>query len=337
MPRTLPLLVVAVMTAVAASVAAQEPKGRTPGTASGRPDLSGMWTFNSGVPLQRPPSFAGKQFFTREEFEARRKTIRNFAAFVGKFAPVEAVGLDWIDDRPPVDDLRTSLISYPENGRLPALVEGVKRMPGVEDFITALTDPKSGGLASIGPALAAFGAGRKDSYTDFMMAERCLLDADVPMLPQFDGNYVRIVQGPDHLALVTDLSRRVIALDGRPHAGDRVRSWTGTSRGHWEGDTLVIETRNFSDRTPSFAGAGNAFAKVVTERFTRTSPTTIEYSATVVDPKTFTDRIELSFPMALVDTHIYEFACHEGNYSLPLALSGARTQDDEAKKAAPEK
>jgi hypothetical protein len=332
MDRAFRLLVVAVATVTAVSAAAQGANGKAPRTESGRPDLQGMWNFNSGVPLQRPPSFAGRKFFTQEEFEARRATIRNFSGFVSKFAPVEAVGFDWMDDRPPVEDLRTSLIAYPEDGRLPALVEGVKRTPGVEDFITALTDPKSGGLGSIGPALAAFGAGRKDSYTDFMMSERCLLDADVPMLPQFD-NYVQIVQGPDHVALVTDLSRRVIALDGKPRVGEPVRSWTGTSRGHWEGDILVVETRNFSERSPSFAGAGNAYAKVVTERFRRTSPTTLEYSATLVDAKTFKDRIELSFPMVLVDANIHEFACHEGNYSLPLALSGARKQDEDARKA----
>jgi hypothetical protein len=196
----------------------------------------------------------------------------------------------------------------------------------------ALTDPKGGGLKALGPAFAAFGAGKRDSYTDFMPPERCLIDLDVPLLPTFD-NYVRIVQGPDHVALVTDVSRRVIALDGKPQVGDRLRSWTGTSRGRWEGDTLVVETRNFSERAPGFAGAGNSYAKVVTERFTRTSPTRLEYSATVVDPKTFTDRVELSFPMVIVDTQIHEFACHEGNRSLPLTLSGARKQDEDAKHA----
>ena len=331
MPRTRPVLVVAIVTAVAASVAAQ---GSKPGAAAGdasRRDLQGMWNFSSGVPLQRPPSFAGKKFFTKEEFEARQKTLRSFPTFVSKFAPVEAVGLDWVDDRLPIEDLRTSLMSYPEDGRLPALVAGVTRMPGIDDFIVALTDPKGGGLKTIGPALAAFGAGKKDSHTDFMPSERCLIDLDVPMLPTFD-NYVQIIQGPDHVALVTDLSRRVIALDGKPHPSDQVRSWTGTSRGRWEGDTLVVETRNFSARAPGFAGAGNSYAKVVTERFTRTSPTRLEYSAAVVDAKTFTDRIELSFPMVIVDTHVHEFACHEGNRSLPLALSGARKQDEDARR-----
>ena len=336
MPRTHCQLVVAIVTVAAVSSGlqgwAQGSSGKAPGAGSSRRDLQGMWNFSSGVPLQRPPSFAGRKSFTKEEFAARLKTLRDFPGFVAKFAPVEAVGLDWMDDRPPVEDLRTSLISYPEDGRLPALVEGVKRMPGIDDFIVALTDPKGGGLASLGPALAAFGAGKKDSHTDFMPSERCLLDLDVPMLPTFD-NYVRIVQGPDHVALITDLGRRVIALDGKPQVGDRVRSWTGTSRGHWEGDTLVVETRNFSDRAPGFAGAGNSHAKVVTERFTRASPTRLEYSATVVDAKTFTDRIDLSFPMVLVETHVHEFACHEGNRSLPLALAGARKQDEDATRA----
>jgi hypothetical protein len=322
---------VAVVTILAASTAAQGSKTRVPDTEGDRRDLQGMWNFTSAVPLQRPPSFAGKKFFTQEEFDARRKAVRGFFELAGKFAPVEAVGLDWIDTRPPIADLRTSLISYPEDGRLPAPIAGVKRMLGIEDFIEALTDPKGGGPAAIGSALAAFGAGKKDSYTDFMPSERCLLDADVPMLPQVDGNYLQIVQGPDHVALITDISRRVIALDGTPRIGDGLRSWTGNSRGRWEGDTLVIETRNFLDRRPSFAGAGTASAKVVTERFRRASPARLEYSATIVDARTYTDRIELSFPMVLVDTHIHEFACHEGNRSLPLALSGARKQDEDAK------
>jgi hypothetical protein len=143
--------------------------------------------------------------------------------------------------------------------------------------------------------------------------------------------------------LVTDsligqsLDRRIVFLDGRPPLGDALRSWAGTSRGHWEGETLVVETRNFTDRTPSFAGAGNSRDKVVTERFTRTSKGIIEYAARVVDPKTFQDRVELSFPMLLVEAHmadayLYEEACHEGNYSLRNALSAARKEEETTKK-----
>ena len=113
-----------------------------------------------------------------------------------------------------------------------------------------------------------------------------------------------------------------------------MRHWTGISTGRWEGETLVVTTRNFNDRLPSFAGAGNGRAKVVTERFTRTSNNRIEYAATVVDPQTFQDRIELSFPMveAKATAQIFEGACHEGNYSMRNSLAAARI-DDEARKA----
>jgi hypothetical protein len=249
-----------------------------------------------------------------------------------KFAPVEAVGLDWMDDAPPVDDLRTSLITYPANGRLPALVRGVRRMPGIDDLIAALGSVQGGAPpVALFAQFASFGGGNKDSYTDFMMSERCLVGGEVPFVPQLDGNYLQIIQGRDHVVVMTESSRRIIALNGGAPLGDKLRHWSGISRGRWEGETLVVDTRNFSDRTPSFAGAGNSFDKVVTERFTRTSSNRIEYAATILDPKTFQDRIELSFPMAPANVQLYEDGCHEGNRSMRNALAAARI-DDETRK-----
>jgi hypothetical protein len=241
--------------------------------------------------------------------------------------------VDLLDNTPHVEDLRTSLISYPENGRLPAILEGVRRVPGPEDVIALLAEAKGGPPpAALQALIAAFTGGKKDSYKDFMPSERCLIAATVPLTPQLDGNYVQIVQARDHVVLFMDFDRRVISLNGKGALGDAHRSWSGTSIGHWEGETLVVETKNFNDRMPSFAGAGNSHDKVVVERFTRAASDRIEYAATVVDPKTFKDRIELSFPMALVDAQIYEGACHEGNYSMRNSLSAAR-KDDEAQKA----
>lgn len=328
MRPTRSLLLSIVLTAVAASAAGQDGNYRAPRTESGRPDLEGVWNFNTGVPLQRPVPFADRTVFTKAEFEQRRTGLRNVLQLASKFVPVEAVGLDWIDNTLYVEDLRTSLITYPGNGRLPALLAGAQRRPGVEDFLAALSNPKGGSPADLQSLLAAFGSGKKDSYIDFMLSERCLFGADVPLVPQIDSNYVQIIQGPDHVVLLTDLERRIIPLDGRPAPPDGPRTWSGTSRGRWDGEALVVETRNFNGRLPSFAGAGFSHEKAVTERFTRTSANTIAYAATVVDPKTFQDRIELSFPMARVDEAIYGFACHEGNYSLPLALSGARAEDE---------
>lgn len=331
MTRTASLLLFLVLTSVGVS-ADQDAKYRAPRT-EGRPDLQGVWNFNSATPLQRPASAAGKKVFTKEEFDARRVALRNVLGLIGKFAPVEDVGLDWMDGTLHVEDLRTALITYPDSGRLPALVEGVRRMPQAEDIIAALAEMKDGKFPpALGALLAAFQGGKRDSYTDFMLSERCLIDALVPMVPQLDDNVVQIIQGPDHVVLVTDFWRRVVPLDGRPHVAETLRSWGGTSRGRWEGETLVIETRNFNDRLPSFAGVGDGREKVVTERLTRTAANRMDYSATVVDPKSFKDRVELSFPMALVDSRVLDFACHEGNYSMRNSLSAARLADANASK-----
>jgi hypothetical protein len=331
MTRLLSSVLLVFLSAAAAS--AQDAKFRAPRTESGQPDLQGVWNFSSAVPLQRPPAFGDRKVATKAELDTQRAAIRNGLLAIAKFVPVEAIGLDWIDDTPPVGDLRTSLITYPDNGRLPALMKGVRRMPGFDDLLAVLgnTQGSTPPLAQLAQFAAAFGSGTRDSYTDFMMSERCLFDADVPMVPQLDGNYLQILQGRDHVVLITDFSRRIVTLGARPPATDALRHWTGISTGRWEGETLVVETRNFNDRMPSFAGAGNSRGKVVTERFTRSANDRIEYSATVVDPQTFQDRIELSFPMAQSDARIYEGACHEGNYSMRNSLAAARI-DDETRK-----
>ena len=160
------------------------------------------------------------------------------------------------------------------------------------------------------------------------MSDRCLFGPSVPLLPNRGDAFVKIVQARDHIVLVTDEFRRVIALEGKTTPGAKLRSWAGTSIGRWEGDTLVVETRNFNSRTPSFGGAGDSREKVVTERFARTSKNGLDYSATIVDPKTFQERIEVGFPMGHVDKQIFESACHEGNYSLRNTLSAARKEDE---------
>jgi hypothetical protein len=328
------LLVVLLVTAAGLSAAGPEPKYRTPRTADGRPDLQGVWNFSSGVPLQRPAAFADTKFFTKEEFDKQHAVRRNALGAVARFAPVEAIALDWMDSTLHVDDLRTSLITYPENGRLPALVEGVTRMPDIEEFLAALSDPKGASSPGLLSLLATFGGGKKDSHTDLGVSERCLVAPLVPIVPGLGDNYVQIVQSNDQVALRTDEFVRIVSLNGKAQVGERLRSSTGMSRGHWEGETLVVETSNFTNRNSSFGAGRSRDKKVVTERFTRTSKNGLEYAATVVDPKTFQDRIELSFPMARVDALIYESACHEGNYSVPNILSAARVEEREAARAA---
>ena len=333
MSRTLFLLLVVVATCAPFASGAQ-PKYRAPRTESGHPDLQGVWNFNTNIPLQRPAAYADKPFFTKEDVDKRRSEIKNGLAAIAKFAPIEAVGLDWFDNTVLIEDLRSSLITYPANGRLPALVAGVRRLPNIEDVVTLLGDPKGSKISpqQLSAFAAAFLGGRKDSHRDFNMMERCLIGINVPLVPELADNYVQIVQSGDSVALVTDFDRRIIAVDGKPPIGDNVRSWAGISRGRWEGDTLVVVTTNFDGRAPSLAGAGNSRDKVVTERFTRTAANVMQYAATVGYPKTFQDRVELSFAMAMADERIYEGACHEGNYSLRNSLLAARQQDAETKK-----
>jgi len=327
MTRTLPLLLLVCLLPVRPA-AGQDAKSRAPRTLDGRPDLQGVWNFASGVPLQRPPALAGRKLVTKEEFDSRRTALWNALAATARFAPVENVGFDWIDSKLYVEDLRTSLITYPDDGRLPALVEGVRRVPGPEDVLALLADAKGGVPPGLLDIVAAFGGGgRKDSHADFNASERCLDLTSPPFMPQIGDNYLQIIQARDVVALVSDIERRIISIDGESPATGRQRSRAGTSRGRWEGDTLVVVTTNFSERTPSFAGAGNSRGKVVTERFRRTSKNGLAYSAVVADPETFRDRIEVSVPMGAVDKHIFESACHEGNYSLGNTLSAARKEE----------
>jgi hypothetical protein len=319
------------LTAVAAPAAAQGTKFKAPRTENGQPDLRGVWNFSSDVPLERPASFADRKFFTPEELREHTAATTRALETVAKFAPVEAIALTWLDYAGQIENLRTSLVVYPENGRLPKLVEGVQRAPSVEDFIAILSDPKP---TAFSPALlAAFGGGRKDGYEDLGASDRCLGGSGSPLTPGFDNNYVQIVQAKDYVALLTEPFHlvRIVPLDARPRPGEKLRSWAGYSRGHWEGETLVVETANFNRRTRSFAGAGNALEKVVTERFTRVAANALDYEATVVDPKTFEDKVVVSFPMAKSEGRIFEVACHEGNYSLRNILSGARKEEQDAR------
>jgi hypothetical protein len=332
MNRNSCLLLLLVLAAAGVSAAGPEPKYKAPRTENGQPDLGGAWNFSSDVPLERPASAADKTLFTREELEARRAGKQKALEMVSKFAPVEAVALTWLDYKGQIENLRTSRITYPENGRLPKLAEGIQRSIGVDEIIEALSDPKG----TLPPALASFLAGgRKDGHQDLSLSERCLGGSNLPLEPGFDYNYLQIVQSKDHVAFVTEGSHhaRIVPLDGRPRLRDTFRSWSGDSRGHWEGDTLVVETTNFSQRVQSFAGAGRGTEKVVTERFTRVGAKAIDYQATIVDPKTFTDKVVVSFPLAKIDGRIYEVACHEGNYSVPNILSAARTEERDGAKA----
>jgi hypothetical protein len=292
---------------------------KPPRTEFGQPDLQGIWNFASVVPLERPNRFAEREFLTQEDQATLMSDQQRFLElFVsGPF------GMDkfWLETDV-VPNPRSSLIIYPTNGRIPRLVPGVKRVSG---FIAAVYD-----IQGTRPVRLVIGGIGKTGPEDRGLAERCLLAGGPPPIMPFPlTSYLQIAQSKDHVIVSFESNHevRTISLDGRPFLDERLQSWLGDSHGHWEGSTLVVVTKNFNGLTESFAGAGDSSAKVVTERFRRTSLDTIQYEATIDDPKTFEDKIALTFPMKKSAVQLYEDACHEGNYSLPAILAGARKQE----------
>jgi len=316
-----------VVLAPAANAADAAAKYRTPRNEYGQPDLGGVWNFSSDVPLQRPKDTPDKQFQTREDIAksnaAREKQLEQYTQ-----QGVGAHNVFWLDYKSQAENLRTSLLVYPPNGRLPKLAEGVTKIGGFAAFLKDIPGTR--------PVRFGFGGIAKDGPEDRGLSERCLAaDNGPPFAPGFDNNYLQIFQGRDHVVLLHEQihDARTVFLGERPPLDDELRGWYGYSRGHWEGDTLVIETRNFNGLTQSFDNAGTSYDKIVTERLTRTADDRIEYEATVVDPKSFSDRFTLVFPMAKSDKRLYEFACNEGNYSMEIILSGARKEEADALQA----
>ena len=293
-----------------------------PRTADGAPDLQGFWTNATETPLERPKDLGSKEFFTPEELATRQKRSEEQAAKrlegrqtePGTAADVHydlaQFGLDRSQSNAAVS-LRTSLITGPEGRIPPMLPEAQKR--------NAERAANTRGHQFDGPESRP-------------LSERCILwpNEGPPMLPVgYNGN-LEIVQSPGYVAIMQEMIHdvRIIPTDGRPHVASNVRQWLGDSRGHWEGNTLVVETTNFTDKT-NFRGSSQNL-KVV-ERFTRTAGDTITYQFTVSDPSTWDKPWSAEIPMRKSDSLIYEYACQEGNYGMANNLSGARAQESKAK------
>ena len=208
-----------------------------------------------------------------------------------------------------VDTRRTSLIIEPSNGRYPALTPAGQRR------------------AAEGSARR----GRADSFTDFSAGVRCILgfNAGPPFTPSAYNNNMQLFQTPDTVVIMTEMvnTSRVIPLDGRPHLDADVLQWSGDSRGRWEGDTLVVETRNFD---PKRRWRNSSHQMRLVERFTRVDADTLEYEFTITDPDTWVSAWTASVPLRLNPDPVFEYACHEGNYSMPVMLGGARVEEREA-------
>ncbi|MBT6058929.1 MAG: hypothetical protein HOG51_12905, partial [Gammaproteobacteria bacterium] len=219
------------------------------------------------------------------------------------------------------DRIRTSHIVYPTNGRIPSLVEGVDISAG------GLGDDVSGDR----PVRFVVGGISKDGPEDRGLSERCIVgfNSGPPFMPSLYNNNVQIFQSRDTAVLLTEMihDARVVHIGDRPALDENIGLWTGDSRGYYDGDTLVVETRNFNGLTSSFSAFGDSEDKLLIEKFTRIDDATVDYEWTIDDPSTFTDKITAIVPMTKVAGQLYEYACHEGNYGLQNTLRGARVAE----------
>ena len=293
-----------------------------PRTPDGQPDLQGFWTNTTYVPLERPKDVT-KEFFTKEEVAERIKkaaAAEDEQTEPGTIADVHydftQFGLDR-SQGPLALNLRTSLIVDPQDGRIPA---------------------DDGGGAAAGRARAEERkrmGGPYDAAQNQPLSVRCIIMDRIgpPMLAGAYNNNYQIVQVPGYVMILVEMIHdvRIIPLDGRPQLPQNVRQWTGSYRGHWEGDTLVVETTNFNGKNP-FQGSSENMR--LTERFTRTEENTIRYQFTVDDPSTWTRPWSAEVPWAKTVGPLFEHACHEGNYGLGNILAGARMEEQRAAEAA---
>ena len=303
---------------LATSLVAQSPAKKSARTAWGDPDLQGNYTnlYEDGTPLERPAQFEGRTLdqvrgdeLAKLKAEVQSRTINNFEG------PIHAPNNWWQDALDLKRGSQAWLIVDPPDGHVPPLTpEGERRAASARRTIY------DGGSAS---------------WEDRSLYDRCITRG-LPgsMMPAIYGNSYRIVQGPGFVAIQYEMihETRVIPLDGRPHAGKNVHLDMGDARGHWEGDTLVVETTNFKARS-AYRNA-NPDALKITERFTRIAPDKLRWAVTLDDPTTWTR--PWTFAMPLTENNkeeMQQYECHEGNYGLRNILSAARAEEREAAEA----
>ena len=297
-----PVLAQAAGSAEAAAAVRANPSWKPPLTAWGHPDLQGVWTTDDmrGIPQQRPVEFGTRQHLTDEEFAARE---------------AQREGARQTQDRGAVGTFRneegtrtfgyTSMVIDPPDGRIP----------------TALPEARQRRMAG------TFGVGPFNSMEDFSLYDRCITRGVVGSFgPAVYGNGARILQTPDTVVIAYEMvhDTRIIPLDGRPPLGGAIRPYRGDSRGRFEGDTLVIESSNFNDKT-ALGGVRHSALLKLTERFTRIDPEMIDYEIRVEDPKTWAKPWTIRMTITQQPGYeIYEYACHEGNMAVRHILSGER-------------
>ena len=338
---------VTVICLIPLSVTAQDPPNAdnwtAPRTPDGRPDLQGRWTMATFTPLERPDRFADQEFLTEEEAAALQEQLTaegvdplRHDAFSIEDPEVREKAVYQVNRRGPggkgyvhydnnmwlreerakgLSSRRTSLIVDPTDGKLPSL--------------TADAQKRHGQLP----------AGRNtDSYEGRTLSERCIVwpHEGPPMLPPSYNDILQIFQTPDYVVIFQEMSNnnpRIVPMDGRPHLPESIRLWPGDSRGHWQGDTLVVETTNFPQEAEyhrNFRFRGSSEALRVVEQFTRVDADRIHYEFTVEDPTSWANAWTAEVPMIRTDKMMFEYACHEGNHGIPNILSIARNLERQA-------
>jgi len=321
------LMVGVALTLSVPAFAGQDPiESEIPLNPWGKPSLEGVWNFSSNVPIQRPRRFGDREFMTAEEIAqlnqrlAARDAASDQAVPSGPGNP-GAYNDFWVESAGITDYIRTSHLVYPANGRLPARVAEVDSIAG------GLGDDVSG----VRPVRFVVGGISKDGPEDRGLSERCIVgfNSGPPFVPSLYNNNVQLVQNEDHVVILTEMihDARVVPIGEQAPLDDDIGLWSGSARGHWEGDTLVVVTKNFNGLTKSFSAFGTSTEKVLTEKFTRIDAVTVNYEFTVDDPATFTDRFTAVVPMTRVAGDLHEYACHEGNYGMENTLAGARAEE----------
>jgi hypothetical protein len=293
-----------------------------PRTADGHPDFQGMWTNDTLTPLERPKLFENKAFFSELEEPTFEKQVRDdIRARMGDLNVQTSGDISFgsAERGTLLGDRRTSLIVDPPNGKIPA------PLPDAQRRLETLEEQRQ--------------QHRADGPEDFSLQERCLTfvnQASPPMLPPPSNTAVQIVQTHESMMILTELyhDARIIPMDGRPHLPPSMAQWKGDSRGRWEGDTLVVDTIHFGRKgrhgnQGSWLNASDEALHVV-ERFTLVNADTILYRFTVEDPSVYATAWTAELPLVRTSKPMFEYACHEGNYSLKNSLTGARAEERRA-------
>jgi hypothetical protein len=308
-----------------AAPASAQPQS-SPRTLDGHPDLQGIWDSASLTPLQRPLELGAKEFYTEQEavaYEKRRvQDLNRDRRDGGQEADLARSYNELFYDRGTklARTRRTSMVIDPPDGRIPPMTPAAR--------------------AQFQAFQAKFAEHAMDGPQDRPLPDRCLMfsQSGPPMIPGNYNNFYQIVQTPDYLTILAEMGNqvRIIPLDGRPGLPETVRQWTGVSRGHWEDNTLVVETTNFrfSERSRfgvQYDGMSDQNLRIV-ERFTRTGPNSIVYRATIDDPTVYTRPWTMEASLEKAAGPVYEYACHEGNYAMSGVLAGARAEEQKAAK-----